>query len=256
MLPTMPAVGLRALLSRAMERLWSDAESDYRARLLEALPRDPSLRLLDLGCDDGSWTDALRRAMGIPAANVVGLEVVDERALLARARGFEVAVGDLESRWPFATGSVDVAHANQVIEHLKRLDHFVLELRRVLVPGGLAVVCTENLASWHNVGALALGFQPFSSTNISSLRPIGNPLALHAGERPDQGESWQHIHVVTLAALRDIFAVHGFTVERAWGAGYQPIPYPVARTLARLDPRHAHFIAIAARSPSVSSNET
>jgi SAM-dependent methyltransferase len=235
------------VLARLMERLWNDAESAYRHKLLDTLTADPSARLLDVGCDDGFWTDEIRQKLGIPPDQVYGLEIVSERADLARARGFDVRSGDLEGSWPFEDGSVDIVHANQVIEHVKRLDHFVQETKRVLVPGGVALVCTENLASWHNLGALVLGFQPFSVTNISNLRPIGNPFALHAGE-PPVGESWQHVHVVTLTALRDIFQAHGFELAASWGAGYHPFPGRVASGLAALDPRHAHFIAVLARA--------
>ena len=240
-------VRARRRLAGVMARLWADAEADYRERLLESLRPDPGAVLLDVGCDDGAWTEKLRQILGIPARQVRGLEIVPERAELAHARGFDVRTGDLDGPWPFGDGSVDVVPANQVIEHVRRLDHFVAEIRRVLVSNGRALVCTENLASWHNVASLALGYQPFSLSNISNLRPIGNPFALHAGEVP-AGESWQHLHVLSLTALVDLFRAHGFAIETSWGAGYHPLPQRVARGLARLDPRHAHFIAVVARA--------
>jgi SAM-dependent methyltransferase len=232
-----------------MERLWAEAADSYHAKLLASLPRGPALRLLDVGCDDGEWTDRARSHMGIPATQVKGIEVVPERAALASARGFEVWVGDLDSTWPVEDASIDVVHANQVIEHVARLDHFISEIRRVLVAGGLAVVCTENLASWHNIGALMLGWQPFSTTNVSSLRPIGNRFALHADEVPEKGDSWQHTHVLALTGLTDLFTAHGFDVRRTFAAGYHPAFGRLARALERVDPRHAHFIGVVARAP-------
>jgi SAM-dependent methyltransferase len=229
-----------------MERLWADAEAAYRARILGSLQPRASSVLLDVGCDDGSRTEELRRRLGVPPGQVYGLELVPERAELARARGFDVRTGDLDDAWPFADSSVDVVHANQVIEHVKRLDHFITELKRVLRTDGTAIVCTENLASWHNVAALALGYQPFSLANISTVRPIGNRFALHAGE-PPAGETWQHLHVLSLTALRDLFDAHGLAIESSWGTGYHPLPGRLARRLAELDPRHAHFICIVAR---------
>jgi SAM-dependent methyltransferase len=228
-----------------MERRWGEAEASYHAKILDSLDPDPSAVVLDVGCDDGAWTEEVRQRLGVPAHHVHGLELVDERAELARRRGFDVQTGDLEEAWPFPDESFDIVHANQVIEHVKRLDHFVTEVRRVLAPGGVALVCTENLASWHNVVALALGYQPFSLTNVSNVRPIGNRFALHAGETPER-ESWQHVHVLTLAGLRDIFAAHGLTVTASWGTGYYPLPRPLAEPLAGLDPKHAHFIAVVA----------
>ena len=237
----------RSVASRVGGQLWAGAEAAYRAKILESIRVDPSARLLDVGCDDGGWTDAIRRKLGVPPSQVYGLEIVAERGELARLRGFDIRIGDLEEAWPFRDASVDVVHANQVIEHVKRLDHFVRELERVLVSGGRGVVCTENLASWHNVVALALGYQPFSVTNISDRGPVGNPFALHVGE-PPASESLQHVHVVTLTALRDLFVTHGFVVESYWGAGYHPFPRPLASRLAALDPRHAHFVGIVVRA--------
>jgi SAM-dependent methyltransferase len=230
-----------------MERLWSDAESAYRTKILDSLPVGGTERLLDVGCDDGAWTEEVRRRLGIQAERVSGLEIVPERAEVARARGFDVRICDLDEPWPIEDSSVDVVHANQVVEHVERLDHFVREIRRVLATGGLAVVCTENLASWHNIGALVLGYQPFSLTNLSNIRAIGNPFALHATDTAI-GESWQHVHVVTLTALRDLFTAHGLNIERSWGTGYHPFPRRLASRLAALDPRHAHFIGVVART--------
>jgi uncharacterized membrane protein YkvA (DUF1232 family)/trans-aconitate methyltransferase len=228
-----------------MERLWSDAETAYRSKILDALTPQPSARLLDVGCDDGAWTEVVRRKLAVPPNQVSGVEVVSERVDLARAKGFDARAGDLDDPWPFEDRSFDVVHANQVIEHVKRLDHFLQETRRVLRPSGRAIVCTENLASWHNVAALTLGYQPFSLTNVSVRRPVGNPFALHAGE-PGRVESWQHVHVLSLAALRDLFVAHGFTIDASWGVGYHPLPRWLAARLAAVDPRHAHFIGVVA----------
>jgi SAM-dependent methyltransferase len=237
-------------LGRAMQRRWTDAETAYHAKILESLPQDPDVLLLDAGCDDGEWTEEVRRKLGVRPRQVYGLEIVDERAALARRRGFDVATGDLDEPWPFEDAAFDVVHANQVIEHVVRLDHFVAELRRVLACDGVAVVCTENLASWHNVAAVALGYQPFSLTNVSSVRPIGNRFALHAGEPSSLGESWQHVHVLTLAGLCDVFAAHGFGIVSSWGTGYYPFGKRVASVLAARDPRHAHFVGVIARPSS------
>jgi SAM-dependent methyltransferase len=229
-----------------MDRRWGEAEASYHEKILDSLDRNPSAVVLDVGCDDGAWTDEVRRWIGVPQHQVHGLELVAERAEVARRRGFHVHTGDIEELWPFPDNYFDVVHANQVIEHVLRLDHFVTEIRRVLKPRGVAVVCTENLASWHNVDALALGYQPFSLTNVSNVRPIGNRFTLHAAEQPEY-ESWQHVHVLTLSGLTDIFSAHGFTVTDSWGTGYYPVPRLLAPPLASIDPKHAHFIAVVAR---------
>ena len=224
-----------------MEALFQEVDADYHRKLLDALPSDPSARLLDVGCDDGGWTSQLASRIGIPASQVSGIEIVEERRELAQARGFTVLEADLEAPWPFADASFDIVHANQVIEHVKRLDHFMAEATRVRAPGGLLLICTENLSSWHNVGALVMGYQPFSVTNISQTGPLGNPFALH---EESSWESWQHVHVVALTALRELFRRFALDERSVFASGYYPAWGRLASRLADRDPRHAHFIGV------------
>lgn len=244
-----PAIFHLMNLREYAQSVWDEAEADYHDAILNAIGHTDGA-MLDVGCDDGQWTDEVRQAAGLEPKDVYGIEIVPDRRALAEQLGFSVVAGDLEQRWPCEDERFALVHANQVIEHVKRLDHFVSEIRRVLVPGGYTVICTENLASWHNVVAAALGFMPFSLTNISSTGPIGNPFALHTGERFDRGDSWQHIHVVTLTGLVQIFEANGLVVERTFAAGYHPLRGRAARELARRDPRHGHFIGVRARRPA------
>lgn len=105
------------------------------------------------------------------------------------------------------------------------------------------MISTENLSAWHNLGAQALGWQPFSLTNISTeVGGLGNPAAIHRGER---GEQRGHLRVLTPRGLRELFEVHGFRVDRILGAGYFPLPGAVAR----FDMRHSMFQTIKATRP-------
>ena len=205
-------------------------------RVMRGVP--PGGRLLDLGCDDGRRT--LRFAKAAGALEVHGVELAGEAADAARRRGIAVAEADLNEPLPFADAMFDAVVSNQVIEHLSDTDAFVSEVARVIRPGGVAVTSTENLASWHNIGALALGWQPFSLSNVTSTRAgLGNPLAIHRDEdaRPS---SWQHMKVFSYRGLRELFESHGLTVRAAVGAGYYPLPAAVAR----LEPRHAAFLTL------------
>jgi SAM-dependent methyltransferase len=197
--------------------------------------------MLDLGCDAGGRTTWLAERVG--ATELHGVEIADDRAELARARGIDVTSADLNGPFPYEDERVDLVVSNQVIEHLHDTDSFVREVFRVLRPGGVAVVSTENLASWHNIGSLVLGWQPFSLTNISTeAAAVGNPLGVHRGA---PGWDRGHLRVLSYRGLRELFELHGFQVEALRGAGYYPLP----RRFARLDPRHAAFLTIKARRP-------
>ena len=204
---------------------------------LRLAPRDG--RLIDLGCDDGARTRGF--AAAARAREVHGVELAGSAAEAARSLGITVAEADLNEVLPFADASFDAVVSNQVIEHLTDTDVFVSEIERVLRPGGVAVVSTENLASWHNVAALALGWQPFSLGNVTSRRAgLGNPLAIHRGEDVGPG-SWQHVKVFSYRGLRELFEAHGLTVRALTGAGYYPLPAVVGK----VEPRHAAFLTIA-----------
>ncbi len=158
-----------------------DAAMDLNRRnILRCCPATVD-SLLDLGCDDGAWT--MKVAQASQAREVRGIEIVEDRAKSARARGVSVRIANLATALPECSAAFDLVHANQVIEHVPDIDLFTAEVYRVLRPGGTAIISTENASSWHNVFSVALGWQMFSLTNLSDRRlGIGNPLALHRGE--------------------------------------------------------------------------
>lgn len=208
---------------------------------LAAVPLTGDLRLLDLGCWDGS-----NLGKYVPArARVFGVELDDGASGQALRRGIRVVRADLNRPLPSRDQSFDIVTSNQVIEHLSDTDTFVREIHRVLRRGGLAVVSTENLSSWHNILALMLGWQAFSLTNVSHRNPgIGNPLANLRGSEPLH-RGWEHLRVFSYRGLIELFEIHGFEDVRILGAGYYPLP----ATVGRLDRRHSAFITVVARRP-------
>jgi SAM-dependent methyltransferase len=233
------------LMRNYLVGLFEEAMAHNKRNILALVNPCEVETLLDLGCDDGIWT--LEVAKACRAKNVAGLEIVEERAVLAREKGIAVKIADLGNRLPYEDESFDLIHANQVIEHVCDVDHFAQELRRLLKPGGTAVISTENASSWHNIFALLFGWQIFSLTNMSSLRSgIGNPLALARHESPTY-KSWTHKVIFSYRELREFFGTHRFTDLEIAGAGYYPLPTAVAA----LDPRHAHFITIRVSKPTL-----
>jgi SAM-dependent methyltransferase len=221
-----------------LERVFRSSEEENRRTILAELPGGRGGSLLDLGTGDGAF--ATRVAQRVGAERVVGVEMMEEQAGMARARGIDVLVADLDQGLPFEDGEFGLVHANQVIEHVRRTDSLLRELRRVLAPGGLACISTNNLASWHNVVSLVLGFQP-TPMHVSDELILGNPLnPEHRRPHRDRGQT--HLRLFTARALKELCAHHGLATLRIRTVGYYPLPPRLARPALRVDPAHGAFL--------------
>ncbi len=230
------------------ERLYSELFNKHLDELAtRAVTSGNKLKMLDVGCSDG--TSTLRLAGNLKNVEIHGLEVVEERVEKAIKQGILAKVGRADEHFPFPNDEFEVIISNQVIEHLNNQDMFLAEIYRVLKPGGFFMVCTANLSSWHNIGALFMGWQPFPMTNFSEKdAAIGNPFAFHCGEQIEH-VSMLHTRLYTLRALKDLLGLHNFEVIEAVGTGYYPFPTNLARILSKLDPAHSAFQYIKARKP-------
>lgn len=229
------------MLKKILRKIHSNAMNLSKSNILGLMERDKNAKFIDLGCDEGTFT--LELAKKIHTKNCYGIDIVDERLNKAKLKGVKVQKADLNQKFPYKDNFFDCVHSRTVIEHLHSTDNFISEIFRVLKKEGYCVVSTENLASWCNIFALVLGWQPFSITNISSLKwGVGNPLAIRRGEKAEL-KSWMHNRVDTVRALKELFEIHGFKVEKLVGAGYSPLP----AILGKFDVNHSHFITIKAR---------
>jgi len=111
----------------------------------------PGLDLLDVGCGPGTITvDFARR---LAPGRVVGLDraldVLPRARAEARAQGvsIELTAGDVYAL-PFADASFDVVHAHQTLQHLEDPVRALVEMRRVLKPGGVVAVRDGDYASF------------------------------------------------------------------------------------------------------------
>jgi SAM-dependent methyltransferase len=109
-------------------------------------------RVLEVGCGPGELAERLVRELG---AEVTAVDVSPRMVDLARARGVDARVGDVQEL-PFEPGSFDCVVAAWVLFHVPDLDRGLAEIARVLRPGGSLVAATnaeENLAElWALVG--------------------------------------------------------------------------------------------------------
>jgi SAM-dependent methyltransferase len=112
--------------------------------------------VLDVGCGRGEYQDdpiEFRKNLRIlrgHCARVIGIDVdltaatnpfIDEFLLLAR------------DEWPIDSGAIDVCCCDWVVEHLRDPSILFGEARRVLKPGGVLCIRTQNKKGYSGIAA-------------------------------------------------------------------------------------------------------
>jgi len=129
--------------ARAVERRMAVAARRL-TRLCSLLNKQAGqVRVLDVGCSRGDFV-AAATMLGFDAD---GVEPAPHIAEAARQAGRRVHTGRLEDQ-RFADGSFDAVTLFEVIEHLTEPIPLLVEIRRILSPGGILLLSTGNGASW------------------------------------------------------------------------------------------------------------
>lgn len=127
--------------------------------------------VLDLGCNIGEGSAILSGT----AEKVVGVDVSGTVIAAAKRRYSELPIEFLlvdGVRLPFADDSFDLVASFQVIEHIVDQNIFIGELRRVLRPGGIALITTPNAEM-----RLDPGMAPWNRFHVREFTP--SELATH-----------------------------------------------------------------------------
>ncbi len=136
-----------------------DLLNEHMARYAFAARLARGKRVLDAGCGAGYGSAELAPA----ALSVIGIDVAPEAVEFARSNyqqpNLEFELGSCTAL-PHGEGAFDLVVAFEVIEHLENWREFLLEVRRVLAPGGQFVVSTPN-KQYYTESRGAQGANPF-----------------------------------------------------------------------------------------------
>jgi SAM-dependent methyltransferase len=252
-------MGLMGSVRKNLGGIYLKGRYDCDALGEQFLQRGPAApTLLDVGCGSGELT--LRWAKAARAEHIIGLEFVESEIEKAKRNGIDARKADLSMRWPVADAECDAVISSQNIEHMHRTMFYLAEMARVLKPGGRAIILTENLASWANIAALVCGFQPFSTAFVDG-QSIGCPFSAFRDNVWDGDEVQEssdlgitgvlgHVRVMAFSGLSDAVEKTGLKVRTYRTSGYAPFWGTASRFASRVDPRHAHFLALEAVKPA------
>jgi SAM-dependent methyltransferase len=128
--------GLEARRSLYDKRVGPDPREVMWDEIAAAAPR----KVLEVGPGPGEVSERVQRELG---AEVVAIDVSERMVELARSRGVDARVGDIQEL-PFADEEFDIVVAAWVLFHVPDLDRGLAEIERVLRPSGRLVATTNS----------------------------------------------------------------------------------------------------------------
>ena len=107
-------------------------------RMVDRLAILPSHTVLDIGCSNGQMLNFIKRRYGASGTGIDLSAAAVESALL-RNPGSSFLVAGADRALPFKEASFDRVVCFDVVEHLENPSRLMIEIRRVLKPGGKAL---------------------------------------------------------------------------------------------------------------------
>jgi SAM-dependent methyltransferase len=168
--------------------------------------------ILDVGCGSGGFLEACSSQ----PRDAIGLDPSSAAIRRCTSNGLSAIQADA-TRLPFASESFDVVRAKEIIEHIVDLRTFMLEVNRVLLPGGV--------------------FLSRTPTPMSMLYPVGNFY-----------DDYTHVRPLSRSGLQHLLTDADFEVEyiRGYTAGRNRVERTLGQVLGRVLP---HTWLAVARKP-------
>ncbi len=182
--------------------------------------------VLEIGCATGFMGEYLIKKKN---CRITGVEMRQDEAKIAGKRLNKVIIGDIEDNETFYNikEKFDVVLATSLIEHLRYPEVFLKRIRKILVPNGLIIMTTPNIAHWSVRLSLLRGKFEYSKYGILDET---------------------HLHFYTLKTFNSLFLKNGFISKKKMidsvGGGYPRI----SRFLSKFFPNiFAYQILIVAK---------
>lgn len=136
--------------------------------LFDRYAMSPRQKLLDIGCGRGEFL------AGFIACGVEGYGVDRSRAAEKYCPAAELRTSDLERDGiPYADGFFDIVYSKSVVEHFHEPDKLLLEMFRVLKPGGLAItLCPDWYFNYRIYFEDYTHRTPFMSSSLQAIHEI------------------------------------------------------------------------------------
>ena len=144
-------------------KMSTDGADKYRIDFILRNILDNNLKILDLGCWDGSYAVRYRKKTNI----IYGIEAASTSAKRAQEKGIITEQGDFMDNIFFEKIKFDIVVAGEIIEHIFDTDLFLQKIYNMLKPHGRLVLTTPNVASLPRRLLLLFGKNPLLDNRIT-----------------------------------------------------------------------------------------
>lgn len=167
-----------------------DGSHKYRiAFILKHIP-DNHLKILDLGCWDGSYAVRYKKKTN----TVYGVESSITATKKSNEKGVITRQGDFMEKTFFPGIKFDIIVAGEIIEHVFDTDEFIRKIKKMLKPKGTLIITTPNVASLPRRILLLLGINPMLENRVVLGISVG------------------HIRYFTFPEMHTLLEDHKFTI--------------------------------------------
>jgi len=157
---------------------------DVLEMLFDAIAEAAPRTYLEVGCGPGELAARVSEEL---AADVVAIDIAPRMVELARARGVNARLGDVQEL-PFEDGTFDCAVAAWMLFHVPDVPRALSQLARVLRPGGRLVAVTnddDHLKELREL--LGLPARRASTFDGGNAEELLRPHFAHVETRPARG---------------------------------------------------------------------
>ncbi len=140
-----------------------DGRNSSHSIIFRWLQQIPPSRILDLGCSDGTFA-ARVRSLG---HRVTGVDIRESPDVRSHVDHF--IPRDLDTGLPPGVGEhgpYEVVLAADLLEHLRRPERLLEQIRSVMVPRGVLIASVPNFGHWYSRGRTALGLFDYDQRGI------------------------------------------------------------------------------------------
>ncbi len=145
-----------------LHRLYGTSRYGWSAWIFDQMVFPPSGRVLEIGCGNGQlWADNKGRfplGLSIMITDLSpGMLAEAKGKLSSTDGGFAFYVADAENL-PFESRTMDAVIANHMLYHVRHIEMALMEIRRVLKPGGTLYCTTNGESHMQEIGELLVAF--------------------------------------------------------------------------------------------------